>query len=66
MTEEEMKRRTFAVIELPLADGWEETYEGKCDICHTQKHITEVSPGVQYGWRVGYVCKDCKTTKPKE
>lgn len=40
-------------------DGWVSGFEGKCDLCRKPKKIDQVHPGVQFGWRVGYVCNDC-------
>lgn len=42
-----------------MKDDWENSFEGKCDICRKDKQLHEVKPGVQYGWRVGYVCYEC-------
>lgn len=50
-------------IEVPHCDKWEETFDGKCDICRAPKTINEVTPGVQFGWRVGYVCASCSSRK---
>jgi len=61
MSEEPGKQKpeAYVTFEFPRYDGWEESYEGKCDICHATTALSDVTPGVQYGWRVGYVCSAC-------
>lgn len=38
---------------------WESSFEGKCDLCGRKCDLKDVLPGVQFGWSVGYVCKQC-------
>lgn len=35
---------------------WELKYTGCCDICGEPKPIEQIRPGVELGWKVGYVC----------
>jgi hypothetical protein len=44
-------------------DDWVERFDGKCDVCQKPKAIQEVTPGVWFGWRVGYICENCKKEK---
>jgi hypothetical protein len=40
--------------------SWECEFEGRCDVCGRSRLIDEVSPGTEMGWRVGYICYECK------
>jgi len=60
---DQLAKEAEALIEVPHYDKWEETFDGKCDICRATKTINEVTPGVQFGWRVGYVCASCSSRK---
>lgn len=47
-------------LHIPYSDNWELNFPGKCDLCGVSKTLLEVIPGVHFGWRVGYICSDCK------
>lgn len=56
-----------AFTELKMNTGeWESKFHGRCDICATPKFLSEVHPGYENGWKVGYVCFICSPDYPPE
>jgi hypothetical protein len=41
--------------------SWEKGYTGHCDICQRKTHFTDIRPGMNCGWKVGYVCSKCSS-----